>query len=73
MKSRELKKMLPQLLMTALIGISSWMFTSIQDIKEHQGRCDAEVMNLKDNLDEVDEELDMLESNFNQLMFKLQG
>ena len=65
--------MLPQLLMTALIGISSWMFTSIQDIKEHQGRCDAEVMNLKDNLDEVDEELDMLESNFNQLMFKLQG
>ena len=73
MKSRELKKMLPQLLMTALIGLSSWMFTSIQDIKEHQGRCDAEVMNLKDNLDEVDEELDMLESNFNQLMFKLQG
>ena len=73
MKSRELKKMLPQLLMTALIGISSWLFTSIQDIKEHQGRCDAEVMNLKDNLDEVDEELDMLESNFNQLMFKLQG
>ena len=73
MKSRELKKMLPQLLMTALIGISSWMFTSIQDIKEHQGRCDAEVMNLKDNLDEVDEELDMLESEFTQLMFKLQG
>ena len=73
MKSKELKKMLPQLLMTALIGISSWMFTSIQDIKEHQGRCDAEVMYLKDNLDEVDEELDMLESNFNQLMFKLQG
>lgn len=68
-----MKKMLPQLLMTALIGISSWMFTSIQDIKEHQSRCDAEVMNLKDNLDEVDEELDMLESNFNQLMFKLQG
>ena len=65
--------MLPQLLMTALIGVSSWMFTSIQDIKEHQGRCDAEVMNLKDNFDEVDEELDMLESNFNQLMFKLQG
>ena len=65
--------MLPQLLMTALIGVSSWMFTSIQDIKEHQGRCDAEVMNLKDNLDEVDEELDMLESEFTQLMFKLQG
>ena len=73
MKSRELKKMLPQLLMTVLIGVSSWMFTSIQDIKEHQGRCDAEVMNLKDNLDEIDEELDMLESEFTQLMFKLQG
>jgi len=73
MKSKDLMKLLPQLLITALIGASSWMFTSIQDIKEHQGRCDAEVMNLKDNLDEVDEELDMLESNFNQLMFKLQG
>lgn len=73
MKSKDLMKLLPQLLITALIGVSSWMFTSIQDIKEHQGRCDAEVMNLKDNLDEVDEELDMLESNFNQLMFKLQG
>ena len=49
------------------------MFTSIQDIKEHQGRCDAEVMNLKSSLQEQNEELDMLESNFTELMFKLQG
>ena len=73
MKSKDLMKLLPQLLITALLGASSWMFTSIQDIKEHQGRCDAEVMNLKSSLQEQNEELDMLESNFTELMFKLQG
>lgn len=66
-------KLLPQLLITALIGASSWMFTSIQDIKEHQGRCDAEVMNLKAVIEEQDEELDMLKANFTDLLFKLQG
>ena len=73
MKSKDFMKLLPQLLITALLGASSWMFTSIQDIKEHQGRCDAEVMNLKSSLQEQNEELDMLESNFTELMFKLQG
>jgi len=73
MNSKDLMKLLPQLLITALIGASSWMFTSIQDIKEHQGRCDAEVMNLKSALQEQNDELDMLESNFTELMFKLQG
>ena len=66
-------KLLPQLLITALLGASSWMFTSIQDIKEHQGRCDAEVMNLKAVIEEQDEELDMLKANFTDLLFKLQG
>ena len=73
MNSKDLMKLLPQLLITALIGASSWMFTSIQDIKEHQGRCDAEVMNLKAVIEEQDEELDMLKANFTDLLFKLQG
>ena len=73
MNNKDFMKLLPQLLITALIGATSWIFTTVQDIQEHQGRCDAEVINLKENLNEVDEELDMLESNFNQLMFKLQG
>ena len=73
MNSKDFMKLLPQLLITALIGASSWMFTSIQDIKEHQGRCDAEVMNLKAVIEEQDEELDMLKANFTDLLFKLQG
>ena len=73
MNSKELMKLLPQLLITALIGATSWMFTSVQDIKEHQGKCDAEVMNLKENIQEQDEELDMLEANFTDLLFILQG
>ena len=73
MKSKDFMKLLPQLLITALLGASSWMFTSIQDIKEHQGRCDAEVMNLKAVIEEQDEELDMLKANFTDLLFKLQG
>ncbi len=73
MNSKDFMKLLPQLLITALLGASSWMFTSIQDIKEHQGRCDAEVMNLKAVIEEQDEELDMLKANFTDLLFKLQG
>jgi hypothetical protein len=30
-------------------------------------------MNLKENIQEQDEELDMLEANFTDLLFKLQG
>jgi len=70
---KDLKKMLPQIIITGLIGISSWMFTSIQDIIQHQGKCDAEVNYLKEQIQEQNEELDMLEANFTDLLFKLQG
>jgi len=73
MNTKDFMKLLPQLLITALIGATSWMFTSVQDIKEHQGKCDAEVMNLKENLKEQNDEIDMLEANFTDLLFKLQG
>ena len=73
MNTKDFMKLLPQLLITALIGATSWMFTSVQDIKEHQGKCDAEGMNLKENLKEQNDEIDMLEANFTDLLFKLQG
>jgi hypothetical protein len=52
--------------MSILLSAFGWVFNSIEEIKSHQNSCDAMVT-------ELNSELDMLESNFNQLLFKLGG
>jgi len=59
-------KMLMPILLTALLSAFGWVFNSIEEIKSHQNACDAMVM-------EINSELDMLESNFTELLFKLNG
>jgi len=53
-------------MISALIGAFGWAFNSIEEIKSHQNACDAMVM-------EMNSELDMLESNFTELLFKIGG
>jgi len=53
-------------LISILLSAFGWVFNSIEEIKSHQNSCDAMV-------NELNTELDMLESNFNQLLFKLSG
>ena len=71
--NRELKKMVPQLLVTLIIGAVSWLFTSVQDLQSHLGACDQQVISLKERVVELDEELDMMEANFNDLLFAMTG
>ena len=59
-------KMVMPILLTALFSAFGWVFNSIEEIKSHQNACDAMVM-------EINSELDMLESNFTELLFKLGG
>jgi len=59
-------KTIKTLLISFVIGAFGWVFNSIEEIKSHQNACDSMVI-------ELNSELDMLESNFNQLLFKLQG
>jgi hypothetical protein len=59
-------KMVMPILLTALFSAFGWVFNSIEEIKSHQNACDAMVM-------EINSELDMLESNFTELLFKLNG
>ena len=59
-------KMVMPILLTALFSAFGWVFNSIEEIKLHQNACDAMVM-------EMNSELDMLESNFTELLFKLNG
>ena len=59
-------KTLAPIVITALLGAFGWVFNSIEEIKSHQNACDAMVM-------EINSELDMLESNFTELLFKLNG
>ena len=54
------------LVFTALMGAFGWVFNSIEEIKSHQNACDTMVM-------EINSELDMLENNFTELLFKLGG
>ena len=54
------------LVFTALMGSFGWVFNSIEEIKSHQNACDTMVM-------EINSELDMLENNFTELLFKLGG
>ncbi len=49
-----------------MLSAFGWVFSSIEEIKSHQNSCDAMV-------NELNQELDMLESNFNTLLFKLSG
>lgn len=53
-------------MISALIGAFGWAFNSIEDIKIHQKSCDDMVI-------EMNQELDMLEANFTDLLFKLGG
>ena len=59
-------KTLKTLLISFVIGAFGWVFNSIEEIKSHQNACDAMV-------EEMNSELDMLESNFTDLLFKLGG
>ena len=59
-------KTLAPIVITALLSAFGWVFNSIEEIKTHQNACDAMVM-------EINSELDMLESNFTELLFKLNG
>ena len=59
-------KMVMPILLTALLSAFGWVFNSIEEIKSHQNACDVMVL-------EMNSELDMLESNFTELLFKLGG
>jgi len=59
------KTILP-IIATIILSAFGWVFNSIEEIKSHQNACDAMVM-------EINSELDMLESNFTELLFKLNG
>ena len=54
------------IVLSAMLGAFGWVFNSIEEIKLHQNACDAMVI-------EMNQELDMLESNFTELLFKLNG
>ena len=54
------------IVLSAMLGAFGWVFNSIEEIKSHQNACDAMVL-------EMNSELDMLESNFTELLFKLGG
>jgi len=59
------KTIIPVVL-SAMLGAFGWVFNSIEEIKSHQNACDAMVM-------EMNAELDMLETNFTELLFKIGG
>jgi hypothetical protein len=59
-------KTLAPIVFTAILSAFGWVFNSIEEIKSHQNACDAMVL-------EINSELDMLESNFTELLFKLNG
>ena len=59
-------KQLTSALLAGLIAAFGWVFNSIEEIKSHQNACDAMVL-------EMNSELDMLESNFTELLFKIGG
>lgn len=62
----DIKKLLPQLVIAGVIGMTSYIWNGLQDVIQHQNACDVQVEILI-------KELDMLENNFNNLLFKLQG
>ena len=59
-------KTLAPIVFTAILSAFGWVFNSIEEIKSHQNACDAMVM-------EMNSELDMLESNFTELLFIIGG
>jgi heme/copper-type cytochrome/quinol oxidase subunit 2 len=59
-------KTIVPIIATIILSAFGWVFNSIEEIKSHQNACDAMVM-------EINSELDMLESNFTELLFKLNG
>ena len=59
-------KVISPILLSAMLGAFGWVFNSIEEIKQHQIGCDLMV-------NEMNEELDMLESEFTNLLFKLSG
>jgi hypothetical protein len=59
-------KTIAPVVMTVILSAFGWVFNSIEEIKSHQNACDAMVL-------EMNSELDMLESNFTELLFKMGG
>jgi len=59
-------KTIAPVVMTVILSAFGWVFNSIEEIKSHQNACDAMVL-------EMNSELDMLESNFTELLFKIGG
>ena len=59
-------KVIAPILLSAMLGAFGWVFNSIEEIKQHQVGCDLMV-------NEMNAELDMLESEFTNLLFKLSG
>jgi len=59
-------KTIAPVVMTVILSAFGWVFNSIEEIKSHQNACDAMVL-------EMNSELDMLESNFTELLFKISG
>ena len=62
----DIKKLLPQLVIAGIIGITSYIWNGLQDVIQHQNACDIQVEILT-------KEIYMLENNFNDLLFKLSG
>lgn len=59
-------KVFAPIVLSAMLGAFGWVFNSIEEIKQHQLGCDLMV-------NEINSELDMLESNFTELLFKIGG
>lgn len=59
-------KVIAPIVLSAMLGAFGWVFNSIEEIKQHQIGCDLMV-------NEMNAELDMLESEFTNLLFKLSG
>jgi len=71
--NKDLKKMIPQIFVTLTIGAVSWLFTSVQDLYQHLGACDVQVISLKERVSQLDRDLEVQQAQFNDLLFRLTG
>lgn len=63
---KNLKKQIPQILVTLLIGVIGWLFNTIEDLQLSHSA-------MMEQLRILEKDLDMQESLFSELLFKLGG
>jgi pantothenate synthetase len=67
------KEQLVKIIGAGVVAMVSWLFNAVTELDSHLGACDVQVIALKEVVANLNDDINMLEANYNDLVFRLSG